>query len=234
MLNAVIGIDCKLQGILQGYSVYLGVDVDEYAVSQNSEVMLIDDLISWFNYTTNRVAFLKRFNFPSTPHILEPVNLLTIEAYQMRYPVIQKMNYYVTTGPKLAILLSTSLEQRTAGKDLSATQVFLARCCFIHGCGCHHYTLEIIQIDKYNCTLLFKNQYSAAWVPKKQRQAWKSPPIIHHYARSFEKFALKQKLWDPKLASGNDSIGNPQGLSVHSYLHRSIGHVLDQSALRWR
>ena len=67
----------------------------------------------------------------------------------------------------------------------------------------------------------FKNHYSDVWAPKKQRKTWKQPPIIHHYARSLEKFALKQKLWDPKLASGNDSIGNPQGLSAYSYLHRS-------------
>ena len=224
MLNAVIGIDCKLQGINEGYSIYLGVDVDEYTISRNSEGTLFDDLINWFNYTTNRIAFLHRFNFPSTPHILEPVNLLTIEAYQTRYPVVQKMNYYATTGPKLAILLSTPMEQGMEGNELSSTQAFLARCCFIHGCGCHHYTLEVIQIDQFNCTLLFKNLYSDVWAPKKQRKTWKQPPIIHHYARSLEKFALKQKLWDPKLASGNDSIGNPQGLSVYSYLHRSVGH----------
>ena len=35
------------------------------------------------------------------------------------------------------------------------------------------------------------------------------------------KICTQTKIMGPKSASGNDSIGNPQGLSAYSYLHRS-------------
>ena len=38
---------------------------------------------------TNRVTFLlTKLNFPSTPHLLEPADMLTIEAYQQRQIIL--------------------------------------------------------------------------------------------------------------------------------------------------
>lgn len=231
LLNAVTGIDCKLYGVNNGYSIYLGVDIDEYVMPKSSDKTLFDELFHWFRVTKNRITFLNKYNFPSVPHILEPVNLLTMEAYQTRYPVLQKMNYYVTTGPKLAILLSSDSElQRPSNNTM---QTFLTRCCFIHGCGYFEAAAEVLQIDSVNCTALFVKEYSSVWRTRKRGGNWITPPVIFHYARSLEKFAMKQQTWDKKLSSGNDSVGNPQGLSLHNYLHRAVGHRFDDSALRW-
>ena len=58
------------------------------------------------------------------------------------------------------------------------------------------------------------------------------PPRINHYSRSLEKFGLKQKSWD-SISSGNDSLGNTQGLSISHFLARQYGSSFDDSALAW-
>ena len=49
------------------------------------------------------VMMIPKYQFPPTPHILEPINLLTIEAFQTRMPGENKMNYYTTVCKALSI-----------------------------------------------------------------------------------------------------------------------------------
>jgi hypothetical protein len=78
-------IDCRKIAVKMGFEIYLAVDIDEYYVPEDGESSVIDDLERWFETTTRGIAGIPRENFPSVPHILEPINLLTIEAYQTRY-----------------------------------------------------------------------------------------------------------------------------------------------------
>lgn len=87
-------IQCKLKAIEWGYEIFVSVDMDEYVMPTTNDMTVMDELATWFNKTKRGFALLDKLQFPPAPHILEPINLLTIEAYQTRYPEVMKMNYY--------------------------------------------------------------------------------------------------------------------------------------------
>lgn len=89
-------VQCKQKAVEWGYEVFVSVDMDEYLMPMSNSVTVMDDLVSWFNRTTRGVALIPKLQFPPTPHILEPINLLTIEAYQTRMREPGKMNYYTS------------------------------------------------------------------------------------------------------------------------------------------
>lgn len=76
---------------------------------------------------TLKVFCIGKYNFQSAPHILEPIHLLTIEAYQSRMKTPAKMNYYTSVAPKCAY--------RFNGPDSTNNSAqFIAECCHFHGC----------------------------------------------------------------------------------------------------
>jgi len=56
---------------------------------------------------------------------------------------------------------------------------------------------------------------------------WKDGLHMHHYARSLEKYMLKQKTWE--TAGGADS----RGYDFYHFLDRTLGFTYDDSALSW-
>jgi len=203
-------VDCKQTAVSMGIEIFVSVDMDEYVMPSRSDVTLIDDLEAWFNSTTRGIAVLSKYQFPPTPHILEPVHLLTIEAYQTRYPIEDKMNYYTTVSRKVALKLSGAPDY-----DRNTTTM-LINCCDFHGCGNY----------RFNSTcpdLIFAE---TGKIMGKHRP-WKPTPHIHHYARSLEKYVLKQKTWE--TASAEDSTG----YSIYNFLDRVSGFEFDDSALAW-
>lgn len=133
---------CKQRAASWGYEVFVSLDIDEYLMPRDNSVTVMDDLINYFDSTTRGIAIIPKLQFPPVQHILEPVNLLTIEAYQTRMNEPGKMNYYTSVSAKVALRL-------TGGKEYTnGTTEYLVHCCDFHGCRNFRYYA--------NCNNLFK------------------------------------------------------------------------------
>ena len=126
-------VQCKQQAVKWGYEVFVSLDMDEYLMPTTNSITVMDELVHWFETTTRGMAMLSKLQFPPAPHILEPINLLTIEAYQTRMAEPGKMNYYTSVSNKVALRLLGSKEYS------NATTEYLVRCCDFHGCGNMHF-----------------------------------------------------------------------------------------------
>lgn len=93
-------VDCKQRAAAEGYDVFMSVDLDEYVFPMVDSRTLMDDLQEWFSSTTRGVMALHKLQFNPVPHFLEPVNLLTIEAFQLRTEEEHRMNYYTNVGQR--------------------------------------------------------------------------------------------------------------------------------------
>jgi len=98
-------VDCKETAVKMGIEIFVSLDMDEYLMPNDNSLTVMDELDQWFKDTTRGVAVFSKYQFPPTPHILEPIHLLTIEAYQTRYTFDDKMNYYTSVARKVALKL---------------------------------------------------------------------------------------------------------------------------------
>ena len=119
---------CKQRAVSWGYEVFASVDLDEYIMPTSNSISVMDELVDLFNATTRGMVVLSKLNFPPVPHILEPVNLLTIEAYQTRMNEPGKMNYYTSIAGKVALRLQGGPEYG------NGTTEYVTHCCDFHGC----------------------------------------------------------------------------------------------------
>lgn len=202
--------ECKEIAVKLGYEIFISVDLDEYMVPTNPAMTLMDELSQWFNKTTRGVYDAAKLNFPPTPHILEPVNLLTIEAFQTRMYDDGKMSYYTSVPGKVALRLTGAPDYT---KD---TPTYLAHCCDFHGCG------KGSSRHNPRCAEWLQTEL---WNVIGKHRPWMSGPKIYHYARSLEKFSLKAATWDT-AAPG-------KGYDVYHFLHRNLGYHFDNSAVVW-
>jgi hypothetical protein len=158
---------CKARAIAEGYSIFASIDIDEYIIPRNNETALIDDLVQWFQTTNRSVMHMDKFNFNSIPHILEPINLLTIEAYSIRMSIANKMNYYNNVSPKIALRL---LNPPFFTND---TYEYLKYCCDFHGCNNMN--------NHRRCHVLLTS--GIRWTLEGKHLPWIPPPAIYrkHY-----------------------------------------------------
>eukprot|EP01041_Mallomonas_annulata_P000112 gene112-165_t len=198
--------DCKKFAVENGYQIFLSVDMDEYIFPTNPATTVMDELVNWFQITTRGVAPMVKINFPPIPHFLEPIHLLTIEAYQTRNTIENKMDYYTTVMPKVALLLYGGINYTPD------TIQMMILCCDFH--GCHNFGFDT------RCHDLIRSESSKILGKEKK---WMTPPHIHHYTRSLEKYALKSKSWD--------TSGRKRGYNFHNFLERTFGFELDNSSL---
>ena len=126
--KALLESNCKGKALEWDYDYYVSLDIDEYLMPREPYVTIVDELDKWMNYTERGMYCIAKWNYQSSPHILEPVNLLTIEAYHRRLPLSQKMNYYTSVSPKCAYRLKSPLYTNITGK-------FVAECFHFHGCN---------------------------------------------------------------------------------------------------
>jgi hypothetical protein len=207
-IKMIAEIDCKQAAVDAGIEIFVSVDLDEYLIPSSSKITVMDDLADWFEKTTRGYALLDKFNFPAAPHILEPINLLTIEAYQSHYSGAGKMNYYTTVMPKVALRLFNEKEYN------HDTQVMLINCCDFHGCRNSRFYK--------NCSNLI---HSEQWKLTGKHRPWRPSPKINHYGRTLEKYALKMQTWETASDGG--------GYDINNYLHRTLGNQFDDSAVIW-
>jgi hypothetical protein len=173
-------------GIANNYSYHISIDIDEYMYPIDSSSPTLADAIDvWFKQFLHvGVMYVFKYGFNPSPHILEPIDLLTIEAFQTRYTANGEVNYYMSVQPKVIYKL--------AGDGYNNdTIAFLQQCCGFHGC----------EYRKQNptCLSLISEQGPRFNFDKRSKRFAKmSPDVmirINHYARSFEKYTLKAKTW---------------------------------------
>lgn len=220
-VKALLESNCKQMAIQWGYDFYISLDIDEYFIPRSEGVTIVDALVQWANSTQRSVFCANKNNFQSAPHILEPVNLLTVEAYQTRMPVTSKMNYYTSVSPKCAYQLSGPLYS-------NYTNNYIAECCHFHGCQ----GWDFREHSSF-CTVHHKEE---SWRLSGKGKKWSDLGIINHYSRSLEKYSIKAKTW--KTATGETKAGETSKQAASSYdiskfLSRSVGWYHDPIALRY-
>lgn len=164
---------------------------------------------------------MTKLNFQSTPHILEPVNLLSIEAYQTRVKTASKMNYYTSVAPKCAYQLRSP-------NFRNITSEFIAKCCHFHGCQ----KWDFVNGEDV-CS---KNYDEEGWRVSGKGKKWIDGLSINHYSRSLEKFALKQKTWKTstgEIMPGQSSESAASSYDIPKFLARSVGSHHDNTAIRY-
>jgi len=71
-VKATLETTCKLKAIEWGYDIMVSLDLDEYVIPQKPGITFVDAFEEWMN-TTGRPSYcIPKYNFQSTPHILEP------------------------------------------------------------------------------------------------------------------------------------------------------------------
>jgi hypothetical protein len=125
---------CMLWGIKNNYDYQISLDIDEYLFSKEDEktpkLNLVDQIDDWFDIRqmpTTGVMYIYKASFSPSPHLLEPIDLLTIEAYQTRYPMIGNVNHYMSVQPKVIYRITNPVYT-------PKTTEFLLKCCGFHGC----------------------------------------------------------------------------------------------------
>lgn len=219
--KALLETECKLRALSWGYEFFISLDIDEYLVPKVTGQTIVDTLVMWHNYTGRGIYCIDKYNFQSSPHLLEPVNLLTIEAYQSRMKSAAKMNYYTSVSPKCAYRLTAP----TYGMNTSA---FIAECCHFHGCQGWDF--------RAGSDLCTYNQKVEIERLRGTTRKWLDSLLINHYARSLEKYSLKAKTW--KTATGEAKQGESSeqaasGYDIPKFLARNVGWYPDNIALRY-
>lgn len=220
-IKAVLETSCKLWAIKEGFDFHISLDIDEYIMPTAPGVTVVDDLVRWHNETGRGVYCIEKLNFQSAPHILEPVNLLQIEAYQTRVKSEKRMNYYTTVAPKCAYKLRSTEYTNTSAE-------FIAKCCHFHGCQGHDFTAW--------STFCKDNFGNEAWRVNGKGKPWKDGMRINHYSRSLEKYVIKGKTWTTssgEMKAGETSADAAKNYDVTKFMHRSIGWYHDEMALRY-
>lgn len=164
---------------------------------------------------------MKKYNFQSTPHILEPINLLTIEAYQTRVKKLSVLNYYDSTAPKCVYVLNSPL-------FTNITSEFIAKCCHFHGCE---------KTDKIEGSAFCVDNFDIQNpLISGKYKPWYQPLVVHHYSRSLEKFTIKQKTWktaSDTILPGQDPVAASKSYDITKFFGRSIGWYHDRTMLRY-
>lgn len=213
-MKALLEKECKLQAIAWGYKYFISLDIDEYVVPKKSGETIVDELEKFFNITGRAVYCIDKFNYQQTPHTLEPVNLLTIEAYHNRMKGAGKMNYYMSVAQKCSY--------RLLGSDFRAnSSEFIAYCCHFHGCQGYDFTAN---------TRICTDNHKAEIHKLTGGKGWYDALGINHYSRSLEKYAMKAKTW--RTASGEVKAGESGDAVAKSYdipkfLARNVGWFFD-------
>ena len=211
-IKSAVEVECKLQALAWGYELFFSIDLDEYIIPKKPKMTIIDMAVEASKNSSCMKFFYPKLNFPSTPHIAEPVHLLTIEAYQTRNPVPVRMDYYMNTQPKYGYFLNRTGYSENLIK-------FIAYCCTFHGCNYQ---------DRLKDSNICSNGAAKGYFKHDGRGC--RAGYINHYSRSLEKFALKSKTWE---TAKDGSPGDATAYDVLEFLKRSIGWKYDPTALRY-
>lgn len=212
--------DCKKNAISWGYDIFVSLDIDEYLMPIKKGVTIVDGLEQWFLSTRRSMYRIPKLNFQSAPHLLEPVHMLTIEAYRSRMAGLQQLNYYDLVSPKVALYFK--------GANYTAnTTTYLADCCHFHDCW---------EVDYRAGTFCFANEPTERPIVANTRYPAPFAFVIHHYSRSVEKFGVKGKTWalaSREMKPNQTSYEASINYDLPKFFARSTGLRYDERAVRY-
>jgi len=218
---------CKRQAIADGYDYFFSIDIDEYLIPREPDLTLIDAFDKYVNKTSRYAVCSEKFNFQVSPHILEPVHLLTIEAYRLRMKTPGKMSYYTTVSKKCGLVLTHPFYKAyKLQNNESDIGQYLTECCNFHGC----------QAEKNPPVCHANNHKLMQSVLQGTGRPWYNAFVMFHYSRSLEKFALKGKTWTSatgEVQKGATEESASKGYNIPTFLARNLGWTTDASALRY-
>jgi hypothetical protein len=162
---------CKEFAIANDFDFMFTLDIDEYMVPHQLGVTVMDAVEELSRNTSALIFPANRVNFASTPHTLEPIDLLTIEAYHYRMSEYGRMNYFRLVQPKLYFHLKKPVDP--------SFETFIKTCCDIHSCVLNC-TEQLPEVQKYVDSVYNGSATTVA---------------LFHYARSLEKYDLKRRTW---------------------------------------
>ena len=182
------------------------------------------------------IYFLDKLNFQQAPHNIEPIELLTIEAYQVRNEVPSKMTYFKSVKNKVALRLNHST-------FTDVHRHFVVHCCHFHGnvlaCICVSdvilFLCFVLIVAPSPLSVIYTGcKYSKGcdgenvkYLTKGNKKPGNHGLQIMHYSRSLEKFALKSKTW--VTATGENGAASSNYHLGH-FLERQIGTSFDNRA----
>jgi hypothetical protein len=226
--KALLERACKKQAQEWGYKYFASLDIDEYIIvadtpeSPDYPLSIVDALDRYYTGSAGKGSLcIDKYNFASTPHLLEPVNLLQIEAYQTRMAELRRMSYYTTVQPKCTFVLQ-------GGQYYDEnTPEYVARCCHFHGCHGHDPVRNSTfcrDQDKIQKAILNKGGWPGHLMS------------ISHYSRSVEKYFLKGQTWRTsggEVKSGEDMVAVAKDYDINKFFQRNLGWKLDRQALKY-
>lgn len=143
----------------------------------------------------------------ATPHTLEPIDLLTVEAYQVRMRQENQMTYFKNVSSKVALRLNDPSFQ-----DIQRD--YMIHCCNPFQCGLS---------KKTRCRDVMRSGVAPSlhgiFQPEDTLREFPSPIVIFHYTRSLERFELQYSV--NKDSSSKDA--SAKGQNVGLYMDQSVG-----------
>ena len=97
---------CIQKGMDMNMDYFASLDLDEYLMPSSGLETTVDVLHRYYEHTRTNVLRANKINFQSAPHLLEPVNLLTLEAYHMRMKRERAMTYFKNVNRKIILQLN--------------------------------------------------------------------------------------------------------------------------------
>jgi len=213
--KAMFDKQCKSWAQEKGYDYYFNMDIDEYIVPIESGITVMDAFDSHILDFSQSVVDIPKLNFQSSPHTLEPVDLLTIEAYQLRMPEYNQLTFFKNVSSKVGLRLNHPSYQ-TAHRD------YIVHCCNAFGC----------ELKKRRC----RDVSAVAAVihgvqqPEDIFREPVFPLVIFHYSRSLEKFELQYSVNRDTSGESPEAVSQDVGL----FMDQSIGVEHDaRAAIRY-
>lgn len=175
--------DCKMHLHHLGFDYHISVDIDEYSMPMRKGTTLVDAVHGMFKADPTRGVYnVNKLQFQPTPHLLEPIDRLTIEAYQTRFHTPNKFS------PRQGVMKKTMYRLHSPHYS-NATLNLVLQCCTFH--SCRQGPLPMCwQLHDQEIGKIFHAPWPDATV------------VIFHYARSLEKFTKKQKTWTQHVQAG--------------------------------
>jgi hypothetical protein len=210
---------------------------------------VVDEVYSNHGGDTPRLTIsMDRYQYTAAPHLLEPIDLLTIEAYNVRYLDVNRYNFYgPDVLPKMVfrlsgydLMASSGAEKQKnkllkefnmadynsdADSSFSVSELWLSNCCYQFGCEFPKDGSLCDKLSQYHAGGGFDpvtgKPNPGKFDSRQQSNKARHWLRINKYTRSLEKFQFKQR-------------GEPPGSSaydVRQYMDKAYGWHFDPIAL---
>lgn len=203
---------CKQYAFDAGFDLFFSLELDEYLVPIDPSLTAVEEMWKSMIETGLYSSRMDVLNFNSMPHILEPVNLLTIEAFQTRMSKDDENIIVKNTLPKLVLRLSGPLYNNENNRSLL---IGYTKECSFHSCPVPVHQ-QLLGLDR--------SVFEKAFLTNEDSR--RNIPDVFHYSRSLEKFGVDTGTW---RTHSNDL----NTFSLVYFLNQNMGSIQDNRAVQY-